>query len=69
MIVLCHGNTYKKITCDNCKAILGYTNQDIETRISKATIGNTVVRKTYESYIACPECKCKITVDIKQEDC
>ena len=69
MIVLCHGNTYKEITCDNCKAILGYTKKDIDTRVSKATIGNTVVRKTYESYIACPECKCKITVDIKQEDC
>lgn len=69
MIVLYHGNTYKEILCDNCHAILGYTKKDIETRISKAIIGNTVVRKTYESYIACPECKCKITVDIKQEDC
>lgn len=69
MIVLYHGNTYKEILCDNCHAILGYTKKDIETRISKDIIGNTVVRKTYESYIACPECKCKITVDIKQEDC
>ena len=69
MIVLYHGNTYKEITCDNCNAVLGYTNQDIDTRVSKAMIGNTVVSKTYTSYVACPECKCKITVNIIQEDC
>ena len=69
MIVLYHGNTYKEITCDNCKAILGYTEKDIDTRVSKATIGNTVVSKTYESYVVCPECKRKITVNITQEDC
>ena len=63
MIVLYHGNTYKEITCDNCNAILGYTNNDIDTRILKATIGNTVVNETYESYIVCPECKRKIIVN------
>ena len=69
MIVLYHGNTYKEITCDNCKAILGYTKKDIDTRVSKAMVGNTVVSKTYTSYVACPECKCKITVNIIQEGC
>ena len=69
MIILYHGNTYKEITCDNCNAVLGYTNQDIDTRVSKLMIGNTVVSKIYNSYIACPECKCKITVNTIQEDC
>ena len=69
MIILYHGNTYKEITCDNCNAVLGYTNQDIDTRVSKAMIGNTVVSKIYNSYIVCPECRRKITVNTIQEDC
>lgn len=58
MIVIKHGKTYKKITCQ-CQAVLGYTDKDIKKDFKTHEYGGKyhTIEKTY---ITCPECKKQI---------
>lgn len=64
MIVLEHGDSYQEKFCDNCKAILGYVDRDIQTSQSNSRIGYTIVSTTYTQYIVCPECGNKIILKV-----
>lgn len=68
MIVLEHGITYHEKICNECKASLGYVDQDIRTSESNSRIGYTIVSTTYTKYIICPECGNKITLKVTTKE-
>ena len=64
MIILEHGIAYHEKICNECKASLGYVDQDIQISQSNSRIGYTIVSTTYTQYIVCPECGNKIILKV-----
>ena len=64
MIVVEHGNTYKELECELCKAKIGYSYRDIEHKIAKDAY-NGKVHETVTEFIYCPECGCRIVLTLR----
>ena len=64
MEIIKHGETYKELTCGNCKALLGYSYRDVEHSVEKDTFNNQV-HETISEFFYCPECGCRIVLSLK----
>ena len=63
MEVLRHGNTYKKIECKKCGALLSYCEADVK-KYSKCEEVFGEWHSYHEESITCPECNDKIMLYI-----
>lgn len=65
MIKIIKPGTLRKVTCNNCGAVLRYdTTEDMKTENVKSFLANCVeVYKRQQQYIICPQCKNKIVLN------
>lgn len=64
MEILKHGETFKEIDCEICKAKIGYSNRDIEHTLAKDAY-NGHIHETVSEFIYCPECGCRLVLSLK----
>jgi len=64
MKIIKHGRTYKEMSCENCKAELGYSYRDVEYKIANDAY-NGHVHETVTEFVYCPECGCRIVLSLK----
>ena len=61
MKVIQHGNAYNETICPNCKCQIGYTKNEIKTKLVNMPFDERYFG--YQRFIECPECKQLIIVD------
>lgn len=59
MKILKHGNTYKKMKCDNCNCVFKYTKADIKYILKDYSLAECCLIDNIE----CPECKNVIRIE------
>lgn len=64
MEILKHGETYREIECEKCRAYVGYSYRDIEHKLMNDAY-NGKIHETISEFIYCPECGCRIVLSLK----